>query len=98
MKMMNSRYAMKMMNGNKGKKPKYTPSHRLPLDRKLLRWCIQKAAPAELYGWTLDDDVHQPFTQASHYRTEIIGDAGGRTRLPKFKFSANFPIGLQVIL
>ena len=23
---------------------------------------------------------------------------GGRTRLPKFKFSANFPIGLQVIL
>ena len=23
---------------------------------------------------------------------------GGRTRLPKFKFSANFPIGLHVIL
>ena len=23
---------------------------------------------------------------------------GGRTRLPKFKFSVNFPIGLQVIL
>ena len=27
-----------------------------------------------------------------------ISTAGGRTRLPKFKFSANFPIGLNVIL
>ena len=26
------------------------------------------------------------------------GGGGGRTRLPKFKFSAKFPIGLHVIL
>ena len=26
------------------------------------------------------------------------GGGGGRTRLSKFKFSANFPIGLHVIL
>ena len=28
----------------------------------------------------------------------IIQARGGRTRLPKFKFSAKFPIGLHVIL
>ena len=26
------------------------------------------------------------------------GKQGGRTRLPKFKFSTNFPVGLHVIL
>ena len=28
----------------------------------------------------------------------ILKNRGGRTRLPKFKFSAKFPIGLHVIL
>ena len=31
------------------------------------------------------------------HAASLIG-RGGRTRLPKFKFSANFPIGLHVIL
>ena len=34
-----------------------------------------------------------------HIRTRMASkNSGGRTRLPKFKFSANFPIGLHVIL
>ena len=28
----------------------------------------------------------------------VYGGGGGGTRLPKFKFSANFPIGLHLIL
>ena len=31
-------------------------------------------------------------------KTQDMSEAGGRTRLPKFKFSANFSIGLHVIL
>ena len=30
--------------------------------------------------------------------TSILNHRGGRKRLPKFKFSAKFPIGLHVIL
>ena len=30
--------------------------------------------------------------------SSIINDSGGQERLPKFKFSAKFPIGLHVIL
>ena len=30
--------------------------------------------------------------------TPLLRTKGGRKRLPKFKFSANFPIGLHVIL
>ena len=34
-----------------------------------------------------------------NWKSHLIADAGGgRTRLPKFKFSAKFPIGLHVIL
>ena len=32
------------------------------------------------------------------FRRELNSNQGGRTRLPKFKFSAKFPIGLHVIL
>ena len=35
--------------------------------------------------------------RAAPFRKKLTG-GGGRTRLPKFKFSAKFPIGLHVIL
>ena len=39
-------------------------------------------------------------TQPPHIEGVFLSQkiSGGRTRLPKFKFLANFPIGLHVIL
>ena len=38
------------------------------------------------------------FKGAKGYSSTPGGAGGGRKRLPKFKFSAKFPIGLHVIL
>ena len=37
-------------------------------------------------------------TARTEANIDMVRSRGGRTRLPKFKFSANFPIGLHVIL
>ena len=41
-----------------------------------------------------------PFIKLIHWgpQPQSIKSQGGRKRLPKFKFSAKFPIGLHVIL
>ena len=41
---------------------------------------------------------HRKFVSAGCHPYVESGGGGGRKRLPKFKFSAKFPIGLHMIL
>ena len=51
-----------------------------------------------LKGYCMIFKKNEKFYFSIFWWKSVVGIRGGRTRLPKFKFSAKFPIGLHVIL
>ena len=71
-------------------------------DRLMRKWCIGTLVNSSLDRPLLIKRVVLVKTKIKFYEgaqpVPCQGPGGGRKRLPKFKFSAKFPIGLHVIL
>ena len=86
--------------GELGRFRDFSNYHRLDSDDidKLLIFCLL-LSPDEINGKCIfqDDDMCGN-SNNKFFELSAVNTRGGRKRLPKFKFSAKFPIGLHVIL